>query len=286
MRARRALQAGFLFILGIGVASAAYLAAATLGAGVRPLALAGLGIEAGLVSIAVAGALLASWPLRDSLGLRRSLLSRGRLALLVLGTLALSHGLDCLLALSGLREHSALEAFERTLAGARGIDLALALGAMAIAPALGEELLCRGWIQRGLAPHLGSARAVFVAALIFGLLHLDPVHALFALFLGLYLGTIACWAGSTWPSILCHGLNNMLAVLFAAGLVGAPPQGVPGLVIGLALAAGALWAARPGAGQRASAQADLESRAPCQRGAASAHPSHSTLQPETRSDDA
>jgi membrane protease YdiL (CAAX protease family) len=271
--------------MGLGVASGAYLVAATLGAGVRPLALAGLGIETGLVSIAVAGALLTSWPLRDSLGLRRSQLSRRRLVLLIIGTLALSHALDCLLGLSGLREHSTLEAFEQTLAGTRGLDLALALVAMAMAPALGEELLCRGWIQRGLAPHLGSVRAVFVAALIFGLLHLDPVHALFAIFLGLYLGTIACWAGSTWPSILCHGLNNLLAVLFAAGFAGAPPQGVPGVVVGLALAVGALVVARPSAGQRASASTDLENPAPRQRGAASTHPSHSTLQPETRSDD-
>ena len=285
MRSQRALQAGFLCVVGIGVASTAYVGAASLGGGVRPLALAGLGIEAGLAAIALAGALLAPRPLADSLGLRRSRLSRRRLLLLAVGTLALSHALDCLLELSGLREHSSLEVFEKTLAGARGLDLALALVAMGIAPALGEELLCRGWIQRGLAPHLGRARAVFVAALIFGLLHLDPVHALFALLLGLYLGTVACWAGSTWPSILCHGLNNVLAVLIAAGFSGGPPQGMLGVVLGLAVAAAALVAARPRAQRLAEASSNLGRPAPGARDAASTHPPHPSLQPETRSDD-
>ncbi len=270
MGSHRVLQAGILSALGIGAALATCSAAMVREPGVRPLALAGLGIEAGLVLIALSGALLSSRPLAESLGLLRSKMSGSRLLLLVAGTLALSHALDCLLELSGLLEHSALEGFKETLDGARGSDLALALLAMAIAPALGEELLCRGWIQRSLEPRLGAAPSVSVAALIFGALHLDPVHALFALFLGLYLGTIASWAGSTWPSILCHGVNNTLAVLLAAGLPDGPPHGAVGAVLGLALAAGVLMVSRPRRGQQ---------------GAAPAHPVQPTLQPEARSDD-
>lgn len=267
MRSRRGLASGCLFVFGIAAGAATCGVAVDLEPGVRGLSLAGLGIEVSLLAIALAGVLLSSRSLADGLGLVRSELSGGRLLLLVAGTLALSHALDCLLELSGLREESALAAFEETLAGTRGAELVLALLAMAVAPAFGEELLCRGWIQRGLQERLGAARAVGLAALIFGLLHLDPVHALFAVFLGLYLGIVACWAGSTWPSIFCHGVNNALAVLLAAELPAALPHGAPGAVLGIALAGGALLAARP------------------RPGAVSAQRARSTLQPEARSDD-
>lgn len=270
MRSRRLPAAGILCALGVGAAFATCDVAADLAPGVRRLALAGLGIELGLAAVAVAGALLAAPPLAESLGLRRSRLRGRTLLALLVGTLALSHALDCLLELTGLREHSALAAFEETLAGTRGGDLALALLALALGPALGEELLCRGWIQRGLTPRLGPVRAVGSAAVIFGLLHLDPVHALFAVFLGLYLGVVACWGRSTWPSILCHGVNNAVAVLLAAGLAPGPARTPAGAVLGLALAGAALAVARP---------------RPDRRGADSAHRARSTLQPESRSDD-
>jgi membrane protease YdiL (CAAX protease family) len=73
----------------------------------------------------------------------------------------------------------------------------------------------------------------------------DPVHALFATGLGAYLGVVALWAGSTGPSIVCHGLNNALAVLVASGALGAPPHGLLGILTGGGVAGLALWAARP-----------------------------------------
>jgi membrane protease YdiL (CAAX protease family) len=270
MASRRAPLAAFVFALGICVVFGTCSFAAEAGSGLRSVSLAGLGVESGLVLLALAGALLSSRSLGTSLGLLPSALTRGRLLLLVVGTLALSHALDCVLELSGLREDSALAALDEVLRGARGAELVLALVAMAGAPAFGEELLCRGWIQRGLAPRIGPACAVAVAALIFGLLHLDPVHALFAVFLGLYLGTIASWAGSTWPSILCHGVNNFLAVLLASGLAGGPPHSAPGAILGFAVAGGALLAARP---RRRDSPA------------ISAQRSGENLQPDARSDD-
>ena len=269
MPSRRRLVAGSLCALGVGAAITTCGVAAQLEPNVRSLSLTGLGIEAALALIALAGALLSTRPLRDGLGLVQSRLPRSRLPLLVLGTLALSHALDSLLSLTGLREHSALARFDALLAGIRAGDLALAFLALAIAPALGEELLCRGWIQRGLQPRLGAGRAVAVAALIFGLLHLDPIHALFAVFLGLYLGAIACWAASTWPSIVCHGVNNAVAVLIAAGLLPSLPLDLPGVVLGMGLAGVALWAARPSG---AEAESDAQASSSLQQGPRSDDP--------------
>jgi len=245
MARRRKLLVGVLCALGIGASLATCGAAAGVESEVRALSVAGLGIEGALIVIALGGALLSGPPVARRLGLLPGRLSSGRVLLLLVGTLALSHALDCLLSLSGWRQDSALADFERVMAGVRGADLALAFAAFALAPALGEELLCRGWIQRGLQPRLGGAAAVGVSSLVFGLLHVDPVHALFAFLLGLYLGTVACWSRSTWPAIACHGANNALAVLLTAGLLPGPPRDLLGAVSGTGLALLALWAARP-----------------------------------------
>ena len=240
MPRRRSFAAAGLGALGLGSGVATCSAFGDLGPGVRPLSLAGLGIETSLALLAFAGALLSVRPVAVRLGLVGGRLSFCQLLVLAAGTVALSHTLDSLLILTGLREHSALGAFEATMAGARGADLALALLAMAVAPALGEEFLCRGFVQCGLEPRHGAGRAVVGAALVFGLLHIDPVHAAFATLLGLYLGAIAWLAGSVWASVLCHGVNNTLAVLTASGVLGAPPGTLATAAVGLALAAAAL----------------------------------------------
>ena len=229
--------------LGLGTCSLATQSAAD---GAAALGIASLGLEIFLACVALGLAMLSPLPLHARLGLGRGRLSGGALGLLVLGTLALSQALDGAIQVLGLHEQSALAEFESTLAGASGWPLALALVGVGLAPAIGEELLCRGLVQRGLAPRLGTLPAVVIAALFFGALHLEPVHAVFAGILGLYLGVVAVLAGSTRAAILCHSLNNLAAVLYAARFPELTRPGVAGIAIGLALAAGCLLAARRG----------------------------------------
>ena len=95
-----------------------------------------------------------------------------------------------------------------------------ALGAFAILgllPALSEELLFRGFIQRILAERLGAVVGITGAAALFGLAHADPVHSSAAFALGLFLGTLTFIAGSVGPAMLCHGLNNLLSVTGSMG---------------------------------------------------------------------
>jgi membrane protease YdiL (CAAX protease family) len=208
------------------------------------LGVSSLGLELTLACIALAGALVSRRALAERLGLGPGRLSARALASLALGTLALSHGLDALLELSGLRERSALADLERSLADASGAGLWLALLGIGLAPAVGEELLCRGLVQRGLEPRLGGGRAVALGALVFGALHLEPVHALFASLLGLYLGTVALLAGSIRAAILCHAFNNLVAVGAAALWPGADGAGAASVVAGFAVAWLCLAAAR------------------------------------------
>jgi hypothetical protein len=118
----------------------------------------------------------------------------------------------------------------------------LVLLAIGLAPALGEELLFRGFLLRWLGTHLPGPAAVLGSAALFGAAHLDPVHGVAAFLLGAYLGAVAWRAGSVRAPMLCHAANNTLAVLGVRGAV--PELGEPGdpwlAGLALALAAGCL----------------------------------------------
>lgn len=201
-------------------------------------------IELWLAVVALASALLAAPRPLASLGLGAGRLSTGSVLLLALGTLAASHALDGLLDLSGLSDQSVLGEMPRLLEGVRGSRLALALLALGVAPAIGEELLCRGLVQRGLTRRFGAGVGLPAAALLFGALHVEPIHAAFATILGLYLGLVAHWSGGIRAAILCHGLNNLAAVLLAAGIGDAPWASGTSVVAGSAVALGCLWEVR------------------------------------------
>ena len=86
------------------------------------------------------------------------------------------------------------------------------LALVAVLPGFVEELLFRGYLQSRLLRCWPPALAVGFSAVVFSLAHLDPVHVLGVLPLGLWLGAIAWRAGSIWPAILCHAINNAVAV--------------------------------------------------------------------------
>lgn len=209
------------------------------------MAIQGLGFELFLGLVAIAGATLSAGPVRERLGLRPGRLPVGLLALLVLGTIALSHALDTLIDLAQLGERGSLAELEAALEGVRGRAFWLALLGLGLAPGIAEELLCRGLVQRGLVPSLGGPAAVALAALFFGALHVDPVHAAFAAVLGLYLGLVSYVAGSVRPAIACHAVNNLCAVVASAfsSSLPIPPALSIGLGGGFALAVLA-WAWR------------------------------------------
>lgn len=198
-------------------------------------------VELWIATAAVVLALFARAPLRSTLGLERGRLSARELALLALGTLAASHALDGALELSGLGEESVLRELPGMLEGARGLRLLAAAMALALAPGIAEELLCRGLIQRGLARRFGARLAIPAGALLFGLLHVEPIHAGFATILGLYLGAAAYFADSTRAPIVCHTLNNLAAVGLAAW-VGSASASAWTVVAGGAVAIACLWA--------------------------------------------
>ncbi|MDH6535488.1 CPBP family intramembrane metalloprotease [Parabacteroides sp. 52] len=75
-----------------------------------------------------------------------------------------------------------------------------------------EELLFRGTFMRLFMQKLSPAQAIFVSALIFGLVHGNPAQVVNAFFIGLLLGWIYYKTGSLLPVILIHILNNGASV--------------------------------------------------------------------------
>jgi membrane protease YdiL (CAAX protease family) len=210
-----------------------------------------LQLELALALLALAGALASRRRLAERLGLSRGRLPPRALAALVIGTLGLSHGLDGILTLTGLREGSALAQLDALVSDARGANVWIFALALGIAPGIAEELLCRGLVQRGLEPRFGTPAALVTAAAVFGALHVEPIHGAFAAVLGLYLGGAAALADSVRASMLCHAANNLAAVLalsFAPGLQGAASP--LGIAAGFALAALGLVPALRGRARR------------------------------------
>jgi membrane protease YdiL (CAAX protease family) len=83
---------------------------------------------------------------------------------------------------------------------------------VAVLPGVVEELMFRGYVQSRLIQRWHPVAAILVSAILFSAAHLDPLHALGVLPLGLWLGLIAWRTGSVLPAIACHVANNAAAV--------------------------------------------------------------------------
>ena len=102
-----------------------------------------------------------------------------------------------------------------------------------------EEVLFRGAIQGVLMRFFGRPwPAIIVAALVFGIFHMNPVQILYATLLGIVLGWIYYRTGSLMSVIVGHVLNNSLAVVttvaFSAAdeqTVAESPAGIAGFVL-------------------------------------------------------
>ena len=95
-------------------------------------------------------------------------------------------------------------------------DLLYTLLVIAIVPALGEELLFRGYIQQKIVKYLKNPHlAILITAFLFGLIHLDFQAIIPRFFLGIVLGYLFFWSDSLWLPILAHFVNNAQAVIFS-----------------------------------------------------------------------
>jgi len=85
---------------------------------------------------------------------------------------------------------------------------------IALIPAIGEELIFRGSLQKIIHdwvknPHV----AIFITAAIFSAVHLQFYGFIPRMFLGVILGYIFFWSGNLWYPIMLHFINNAFTVI-------------------------------------------------------------------------
>jgi len=92
--------------------------------------------------------------------------------------------------------------------------LAFNLFMIAFLPAIGEELLFRGVIQRIFTNMTNNHHwGVWISAILFSALHMQFYGFVPRMLLGVLFGYLLVWSGSIWLPMLAHFLNNGIAVV-------------------------------------------------------------------------
>lgn len=85
---------------------------------------------------------------------------------------------------------------------------------IAFLPAVGEELLFRGVIQRIFSEWTKNSHwGIWISAFLFSALHLQFYGFLPRLLLGVLFGYLLVWSGTMWLPVIAHFVNNAAAVI-------------------------------------------------------------------------
>ena len=112
-------------------------------------------------------------------------------------------------------EQAQIDMIEGLLLGGE-INTAFLFVALALTPAICEELLFRGYLQRQVERSWGTVASIALVGVLFGLYHLRLSQVIPLSLLGVYLGFVVWATGSLWSGVLVHLLNNGLAVVASA----------------------------------------------------------------------
>jgi membrane protease YdiL (CAAX protease family) len=237
-----------VFAMGIPVALATVSARAGRPIGLRPLLMAS---ELLLIVPALLALLLLPRPVAASLALYR--VDGRTLAAAACTGIALwaaSLGLLEVQSLAWPPSEAFLETFRQLHAALKpknALDAAFSVAAIAIVPATCEEILFRGAVLPALVRPLGATGAVLTSALMFGLIHLDPVGDVsaftripFAILVGVGLGLLRLRTGSLIPPILAHGIMNTITFGTVAFTGVEMETQAPDAALGAAMLAGGL----------------------------------------------
>ncbi len=106
-----------------------------------------------------------------------------------------------------------IQALNNALFTARSpLELGWMIIVVAVTPAICEEVLFRGYVQRTLERRIGW-KSVIVVGVLFGLYHMNPLGLVNLSLIGFLLGYLYYRSGSLAPAVAAHFTNNFLAVL-------------------------------------------------------------------------
>lgn len=84
---------------------------------------------------------------------------------------------------------------------------------MALLPAIAEEVLFRGVLQRIFSERFGIHWGIWISAFVFSFVHFQFYGFVPRMFLGAIFGYIVHYSSSIFPAILSHFTNNLISVL-------------------------------------------------------------------------
>lgn len=91
--------------------------------------------------------------------------------------------------------------------------MVLGLFGLALLPALGEEMLCRG-MMFGAMKEKGTFYAVFMSALLFALWHGSPIQLVHQFLIGAVMAVLVHFTRTVWTSVIFHFCNNAIVILY------------------------------------------------------------------------
>lgn len=95
-------------------------------------------------------------------------------------------------------------------------DLFYTMLVIAVVPAIGEELLFRGYLQQKFSNRLSNYHiAILITAFLFSAIHFDLQAIIPRFVLGVLLGYLYFWSRSIWLPILAHFINNAQVVILS-----------------------------------------------------------------------
>jgi uncharacterized protein len=131
-------------------------------------------------------------------------------------------------------------------------DFIYAMVMIALLPAIGEELMFRGIVQRVFSDWFRNVNTgIWVSAILFSAMHVQFYGFFPRMLLGVMLGYLYIWSGSLWLPMLAHFINNGAAVvltyLFKSQMISIDPDKMGtqndyvAVMISVILTASILW---------------------------------------------
>ncbi|MDZ7268721.1 MAG: CPBP family intramembrane metalloprotease [candidate division KSB1 bacterium] len=102
---------------------------------------------------------------------------------------------------------------QRTLQADSAMDWVIMLLAAVLFAGVFEEMLFRGFVQNAFEQRHPPAYAIFITAILFGAVHLNPWWFLQFIFIAFFLGILAWKSDSIIPGAIVHAQNNLTALL-------------------------------------------------------------------------
>ena len=85
----------------------------------------------------------------------------------------------------------------------------------ALLPAIAEELIFRGMIQKSLSKKLNGVSTIILTSIMFFLMHGALQQTVYQFLVGIMLSYVVCVGGSILYAMLLHFLNNLFVLLFS-----------------------------------------------------------------------